>query len=92
MTNITAQEMYNRAASVLKDRGLPEPRSIWNMQDVYARDFTDKGTYSNRTQVMISLKIEGKELFSFRIDAVDEAEYRKKLLHIITTEIQPITK
>jgi hypothetical protein len=88
MKDVTVQQMYNIAASLLKDRGLPEPRSIWNWQDVFAPDFIDKGTYSNLTQVTIYLKIEGKELFSFRIEAVDEAEYRKKLNHIITTDLR----
>jgi hypothetical protein len=88
MTNLTAQEIYDIAASILKEKELPEPRSIWSIQDTFSKQFTDKGTYQNRTQITVFIKLEGKELFSFTIEVLDEAEYRKKLYHLLLTEVK----
>lgn len=91
MKDLTAQQIYDIAASVLKDKGLPEPRSVWVWHDIFSKDLIEKRIYTNKSQITIYLKIEGKELLSFKIEVSDELEYRKKLNHIISTEVKFIS-
>lgn len=85
MKDLSAQQIYDIAAFILKDNGLPEPRNVWAWHDIFSKDLIEKGVYTNKFQIIVYLKIESKELISFTINASDESEYRKKLIRTIST-------